>query len=609
MPQKKSAKVHKRRQKQVVTSERGFSRFTYLFGIIVLGLIIGLAFFFKPWKALPFIGTQKPLTVIKPDLDFARARQLTIDPSRDTVMQIVTRENVRVTLEVPKGALNEKTLVKMIPFYYDKKATSPTAGVLLSPGKLRFSRPVTLSFNLTDSSFRNHAPKNIKSMTLRSTGTAQVLEIDAKATSYTPALIARGLETETYLPARILTGGAYVFSLDGDNQTQIATVALAVTSMPSLTVIEAATSLLFNNKSLSPDELTKAKNAVTKILSKKQPPALELYAALVLQKKIKNPRFSFIKQAYAYETGQGFYEATCRREGLGVEEYLGLAQAAQLMGYDSIGENCLRKAKNIIADDTKKILSNPNSDVKTIMIALQNVQLIGLDDDTNLDEQLTEKAKEVAVKDASKVAQDPNSTAVDAAKQLQRLEALGVESGPTYESLQNTLKTSTEKYDEPIDDPYDVEPTIDNEEILYNAAMSTLGVELLKAFGFEELDQESLKKKFDEMISQTSELNEAVYAMCLEMGGDDCDSKHSEAEGMIREAEAESYRVENEIGNLQSRPDEDPEYLENSGDVSLYFEEEATPTPEESGDERMMDSSSDGSDTSSSDSDVQQSEE
>ena len=164
---------------------------------------------------------------------------------------------------------------------------------------------------------------------------------------------------------------------------------------------------------------------------------------------------------------------------------------------------------------------------------------------------------------------------------MQKLEALGVEEGPTHDSLSKKVKEVTDKFDEPIDDPYDVEPTVVEEEVLDNAVMSAFGVAMLQAFGFKELDEESLKKRFDEMAEGTKALHEAAYAMCAEFGDEDCLSKLSEVKPMIAEAEREGYRVAEQIGSIQSRDYEDPEYLEENGEVTLYFEPSPTPGTED----------------------------
>jgi hypothetical protein len=113
--------------------------------------------------------------------------------------------------------------------------------------------------------------------------------------------------------------------------------------------------------------------------------------------------------------------------------------------------------------------------------------------------------------------------------------------------------------------------------------MSVVGIELAKAFGFENLDKDSLKAKFDPMIQQTKEAVNEFYPICLEAraeGSDiNCEEFKSKEDELLKQAEDESYRLEEHVGQAQSQAYETPDYEENNGDVQLYFEEDTSPTP------------------------------
>ncbi len=573
-----------------------------IIALAIVTLILGAisaAYYVNFWEKIPFISQK--IQVTRPKADMSRARQMTIDPSKDSVVTIVNREGVRISLQIPKNALKEKTLVKLIPFYKDKNTSNPTSGVIVSPAKLNFAKPVTLAFNFSESQEKNGVDVDVEK-DLHITSASQVLQIDSEATTLTPNLIARGLESKNYLPARILTGGAYVFDTTGKHQADYARLALKSNNAHSLIVMESATVLLSKGEALKKSDLAKAKNAIAKILSKKSPPPYELFAALAIDQKL-NKKVSLIPQAYAYETGQGYFEAVCKEEGLSASDYLGFAKGAQLMGYDSIGENCIQKAKNLVAEEAKKILANPNSDLKTVILALQDIQIVGLDDDSQLDEALIEQAQKITEKEGAETLDDPNATAIDAAKALQKMEGMGIEDGEVHNALQKKVKDAVnlDQYDNmeapedeatsgPDDDPialpddYGDGGTFDEEQILSNAVWSVVGVELLKVMGFEELDEASLKKRFDEMADATIELGNAAYTMCVELGGDNCEDIQHELD-KVEPARQEGYRVAEDIGEVQSRDYEVPEYTEESGEEYLdgLYVGELTPTPEEDG--------------------------
>ena len=98
--------------------------------LIAIGLVtlilgaISVGYYLKVWENLPFVSQK--IEVTRPKADMSRARQMTVDPASDSVVTIVNREGVRISLQIPKGALKEKTLVKLIPFYKDKNASTYT---------------------------------------------------------------------------------------------------------------------------------------------------------------------------------------------------------------------------------------------------------------------------------------------------------------------------------------------------------------------------------------------------------------------------------------------------------------------------------------------------
>jgi L-ribulose-5-phosphate 3-epimerase UlaE len=108
--------------------------------------------------------------------------------------------------------------------------------------------------------------------------------------------------------------------------------------------------------------------------------------------------------------------------------------------------------------------------------------------------------------------------------------------------------------------------------------MSALGVAMLKAFGWDELDEESVKRKLDEMAEGAELMKEAATAMCAELGDQECLGKIHQTDGMIEQARQDGYRAASDLGNLQSQEYEEPEYKDEQGEVELYFE--PTPSPE-----------------------------
>ena len=586
----------KKKISKKIARKKGTSKIPLIIilAIITLGITAGGLLFFTKSKSSSSKGlfAERP-KITKPSPDMSRARQLTINPDEDTVMQIETREKVTITLTIPKGALDKKQVIKMIPYYYDEKNEDPSAGVIIGPGTLEFKHPVTLLFDLTDSKLRTDAPATRgKIDEVRMTGTSQVLMLDQNATELIPTLVAREIETSTQLRARILSGGGYVFSVNGKDQTRWAENAMHKEKVNAISILESAKVLLSSDKKMGKDDLGKAQAAAEKILGKKNPPPHEMVAALSVQKLLSQKKTSLIPQAYAAPndsgamsaqrtTPQGVIEYMCKTKGLAVEAYVGYAAAAWNYGFGDLRDKCMTVALNKAADDARKLLNDQNASIKSMAIALKNLQFLGIDEAEGLGDKLTEKIKWKAEDEAKRVAYDIDATPLEVAVELQKLQTLGVDEGKTQEILTERLLDVVEEQEANIPSPppedYEEESDYSEEQVLIDQAWTVIGIEILKVMGFTEFDQESIQKKFDQMIEGTTMLNDAAYEMCKELGGDNCDETYSEAKRQIEDATEESYRVSSEIGSVQNSAFETPDY-EDYGD---HYSFELTPTPDE----------------------------
>ncbi len=529
----------------------------------------------------------------------SRARTMTVDPSSENVMQVTTREKVVITLTIPKGAIDKKQNIKMIPYYYNDKSEDPSAGVILSPGNLSFKQPVTLFFDLSDSKLRTDGPENVGKMeTVRTTGTSQVLMIDQNASELIPTLVAREVETSTQLRARILTGGGYLFSVNGRDQKRWAENAMKKEKVNSLSILEASRVLLSSGVSLDKKDRSKANAAADKILGKKLPPPHEMVAALSVKKLLSDTKTSFnlVPKALAQEgyipaassTPRQVIELMCKSKGYMVEDYVGFAAAAATYGYGDLRDRCMTVALNKAADDARKLLADKNASIKSMLIGLKNLQFLGIDEADALGEKLMEKIKWKAEDEAKRVAYDIDSKPVELATELQKLQTLGVE-GATAEILTERLVEILDEQEANMPTPppedYEEESDYSEEQILVDQAWTIIGIELLKVMGITDISEEGLKEKFKEMSDNTTLLNEAAYEMCKELGGEDCDSNYNKAKSDLEDALEEGYRVAEEIGSVQNSEYEEPDYDDAGG--NYYFEEDLTPTPGDGDSESM----------------------
>jgi len=585
----------KKKLPKKIINKKGSSKTPLLITIVVLATtaIVGGMFLFAKSRSTSSskgLFAERPKITL-PSPDMARARQLTINPDEETIMQIQTKEKVTITLTIPKGSLNEKTTIKMIPYYYDEKSQDPSAGVIIGPGTLEFNHPVTLLFDLSESSLRTDAPANRSKMDqVRMNGTSQVLMLDQNATELIPALVAREVETSTQLRARILTGGGYVFSVDGKDQDRWAKNAFKKEKINAISILESAKVLLSSKEKMSKDDLGKAQVAAEKILAKKNPTPHEFVAALSVMKLLSDEKTSFVPKAYAAEndpmtvqrvTPRGVIEFMCKEKGLPVEAYVAYGAAAWNYGYGDLRDKCMTVALNKAADDARKLLRDPNASIKSMLIAVKNLQFLGIDEVDELADKLFEKIKWKAEDEAKRVAYDIDATPIEIATELQKLQTLGVDEGRTQEILNERLMDKIKEVEDniptPPPDDYEVESEYSEEQVLLDQAWTIIGIEVLKMMGFTEFDQESIQKRFDEMRQGAEMLNEAVYPLCKEFGGENCDQVYNQSKQDIEKAAQESYRVSSEIGRVQNSEFETPDY----DDYGAHYSFELTPTPDE----------------------------
>ena len=580
--------------KSVSPKKSGLPKIVIALVIIVLtlaGLGGGYLLFSKTGILTKQIASLPKIT--KPSSDMSRARILTIYPDKENVMQVMTREKVVITLTIPKGAIDKKQNIKMIPYYYNEKSEDPSAGVIISPGNLSFKIPVTLMFDLSDSTLRSDAPKSVGKMeTVRVTGTSQVLMIDQNASELIPTLVAREVETSTQLRARVLTGGGYVFSVNGKDQKRWAENAMQKDKVNSISILEASKVLLSAGVDINKKDRSKANAAADKILGKKLPLSHEMVAALMVKKLLSDKKtgFNLIPKASAQEgyipaassTPHQVIELLCKSKGLKVEEYVGFGAAAASYGYGDLRDKCMTVALNKAASDARSLLKSKDASIKAMANAIKNLQFLGLDEQTDLVEQLHEKIKATAISEANKVAYDIDATPIEMAKELQKLETLGAQ-GKTADILTERLVDVLEEQEAnmptPVPENYEGETDFSIEQVLVDQMWTVVGIEVLKAMGITDFSEDGLKDKFKDMTDNALLLNDVMFEMCKEMNGDNCDTTYNEAKNGLEDNLNEGYRVAGEIGTVQNSEYEAPDYDDSHG--GFYFEEDLTPTPGE----------------------------
>lgn len=570
-----------RKRRGYLQKLRGISKVKVL---IVLAVLLGIGivgYFIKPWEKLGIRIPGVTPTITKPEVDVGRGRQLTVKPEKDYLIQVFDGQKVVANLNIPKGAVNKPTTVEVMPFIYDKKALSPTLGVLVSPGNISFLKPVTLSFDLSRSSFRNDAPESVSASAARVTGKSQVLFLDKDATSLTPTLVLRSSETSTHLSAMILTGGAYVFSLDGADQVNWARKALSQDDTNALVVLESASVLLNNNQKLSAKEQDRVEFVIDSMIAKRDDFPIEASVAYSVQKKLNESSTSLVETVYAQAAIRQYYETLCKFRGGDIETYLAIATSAEIFGYSDIGEKCIIAAKNEVIRQGRQYLANSNNPAELVAF-LSKVQLVGVDVESNLDENLLAKIRDISILRANELLSDPNATATQLAKALQDASNYGAPED-VINKLSDKILEKIEQGDIPKpSDPSPSPGTQDDEEmgLVARVSLGAIGIALWQGLGLESFDQAGIQNWVDKAVAGGRELEQVVAAACA-AAGLDCSAQLAEASRLMQQATEEGYRVASQLGDIQAQDFQVPDDLGTDYEPLFPDEPEPLDIPEE----------------------------
>jgi hypothetical protein len=336
--------------------------------IIVVFILVGVgiygSYYVKQYqqnqaKAVTASNPETPddLEIIQPKLDIRNGKKLLVTPGLGGVLQVKTSKGITVTLAIPPGALLRQQTVSLVPFSEDTNRSTLDAGVMVTPGTLVFTRPVTLAFSLAGTQRKNNAPA-IDPSKPRFYGMSHIYRLIPKRQSITPVLIARAAEDSTTIPGRILSGGAYTLSLVSSRGEALSRVTLADKNSRATTILEATSFLVATHKSLSVHEMRVVNAAIHFVTQYPQAPLPEVFTALALDKQFSGKEDGIVQ-----------IEAGCGTVGYSNVEYISGAATARLYSNTSDYTNCLNMAKSatpyIVDTDLQPIIgeASPSSDL------------------------------------------------------------------------------------------------------------------------------------------------------------------------------------------------------------------------------------------------------
>lgn len=498
--------------------------------IIIAALGVG-AIVLKPWEKIsniPFTQLAKAPEATQPKLDLRLATTLEVDPQKGATIRVVDSKSVLISLEIPPNALKQKEKITLIPFEATSSAT-PTQGVMISPENLNFLQPVSLTFSFNLSEIENDAPEKGNLENPRSYGKSQVLRLSVADKTLTQVLVARFAEAKYVLPARILRGGAYVFSLDGKFQKEFARQTLASDKSSASSKIEAAISLLALGVKLTSQEVEVAKVAVSKILELENPALIELNAAAILDKKLKEFKSYLINTVFAQSSFRGYIDFRCKHPSSSYQDIIRAAAAASTFGFKDLYQSCIELARNKLRAQKDEILKNTNN-VGELVQLLNDFQLLALEEPPKFGTdpyvvQVQEKINQVLNEKMAKLT-DPDYGRT-----------------PTEERKQVRDLGKVRKYG--------IDPTV-------------TGMIIGEALGLKTFDEAGIKSFGDAWIPGLLQAESELVRACHEIGGDAGPKfqeycarfvVNGELRGDILKVQQDLHKAGQDVGNIQQGKD------------------------------------------------------
>jgi len=370
-----------------------------LFGLATTLIVVVLVtlFFIKPWQKKDTNKNSKAKTnvAIIDKKDLKHATVITVDPNKESNIDVYTSKKIVINLEIPKGILDKIQKIAIIP-YTTSDPANPVK-ILIFPQNLTFKKPITVTFDLSRSAYRLSAPEFITTNG-RVTGNTQLFFTNKLFTNPMPALISRSTETSKSITARILSAGLYSLTTDGKNKSLYARSALKNKKVDILTTLESASALLFNKEKLSSDEKNMVIKAISIIESQKDASVYEMYTAFALGQILKDKKtsFSFFKEVYATDPYEDYLKFACGKESETPDKLAVLANTAKLGGYSDVEKKCIDHARTLVVEESRDLL-NGDPTTGELVAQMRRNDSFGLPAGTN--NPLQKRINEILVKE------------------------------------------------------------------------------------------------------------------------------------------------------------------------------------------------------------------
>lgn len=350
-----------------------------LLAVVVLGVVV---WSIQQGFLTNFLGEKisSALTIEAPVPATSKAKTTRITAAEGGIMRVVDEAGVVITLDIPKGALTNDTNITLTPTTPNN--ASLHYGVKIEPENTTFNSPVTLSFNWhLSNKFQETTPYTERPFVVRYLPETESTEIVAPH---------RAIAVRNFMPALVTNGGWYGVSDVASLMVNAAEQSL-VTERDTLSMLEAGL-VLSAESTLSKKSITKLEGVMDSVFTQKEPNLHELHSATLLEETL-NKKVSFVPRAYAYGLFDGYLQFRCNYADTRYEDALIAMKIAMEQGYADVALTCKKRAEKLLIERAQKVDSEGNRPVIDAIEVVQQMQLLGLDDDGGVGERLTESLK------------------------------------------------------------------------------------------------------------------------------------------------------------------------------------------------------------------------
>jgi hypothetical protein len=335
-----------------------------------LAILLTALFVLKPWQIVQkqMHAMTQGTAITMPKAANALTKSISLEPDKPKTVFLKEENGAVISLFFPTGAVNHKRSVSVT-------TTKDETGVIILPEGTKFLRPVSITFDLTQTPIKSDAPEKIDTANPRTTGKTHLYSVDNKG-YVAPILIATGMETSVLVSGRTLFSGAYVLRTDDTSADKYANATLDNPNAYFFSTLEAAATIMGNNQTLTEKQQANAKGAVEKVMKKQSAPLFELYAAVVVNKYLEGKHFSYIPLAYAEDSLETQLRKQCTEETHTTETYVNAELLATLQGFATVAQLCHQTGDKVLRAKAEALFNNPSASFEEVMVMIGQVKSI-----------------------------------------------------------------------------------------------------------------------------------------------------------------------------------------------------------------------------------------